>query len=305
MKVWRFLIKDWVFKLAALIVSVGLYTFVHFEQGSQLTVDLEIRWSGVQEDRMIVADQLPRIRMVLDGPATLLGQVDNSIVYEFPASELSLGSNIVRIDVTKLPLPRGVSVERISPSSVEIDYVETESKQLPIKLNYKGQVAEGFKLGNIRAEPSLVTVTAQKGQLGGMLFIPSTVVDLKERSSSFDLAVDLKLQDINVKKVEPKLITAIVEIVAEVETRVIRDIPILVRGVSLAEVELLPATIEVTLVGSSAVLDKISGNLVAFVNAGEVPVRPTPFSVELELPSGVEARALAPDLVVMRAKKKD
>jgi hypothetical protein len=297
---------NWQYKLGAVAIAVGMYSFVHFEQNSQIAMRLDIRWTGVAEDRMILDDTIPEIKVVLDGPGTLLRQVQNqTMIYEASASTLELGRNLLSIDATQLRIPRGVAVRRITPSSIEVDYVEVERFELPVRIQYTGEIASGYKLANLIAEPSKVEVFVVAGQLNPTSVLLSKELDLTGRSGSFDFVLDLDTSNLKVKELRPAKIQARAEIVPSIATMVLEDVPVYSAGsVGSSDIDILPETVSITISGSEKDLKRYEQSAAAKIVVDEIPGRATPFKVEMDIEGDIQIDKIAPEFVVVREREK-
>lgn len=290
------------YKLVALLVAVGLFAFIHFERGSQATVRVELRWSSVPDDRMIIDDSSANVRAVLDGPGTLLKQVQNTtLAYEALSDELVLGTNQVRIDPARLALPRGVTIRTIAPAMLEVEYTEVERRVLPVKVNHRGKVAEGFRLVGVRTEPTMVALQVRKGQLDGSSVIPTIPLELEGRTTSFEAVLDLDLAGLTLKDVKPKIVKAFVEIETSLESKLVSNVPVQIRGVEPGTAELMPESVNVSVELPDASNDV--GVVEAFVEIDRLPEKPVPLAVKVLAREGVVVHEITPAVVVVRSVK--
>lgn len=298
-------LTNWAYKIGGLVISLSLFSFVHFEQDAQITKRVDLRWDGIPANRMIMDENLPEIRMVLEGPGTLLRQVqDRPLIFDASVAELVLGQNLVRINSEAMDIPRGVQIRRISPAAVEVEYLEVETKELPIQVRYVGDVAEGYRLAQVRIAPSVAVVTARKGDLDGVTFLTTKPIELTNRASGFEATADLALGGMKVKDIQPKTFKAQVEIVPSSEVRVFKNVAVQVRGAVGGSYELMPTSVELTLVGPSGVLDKLAGTLIGYIDVPDSMKidRAVPFKVSVDLPEAVTLQKTSPELVAIRAR---
>lgn len=296
------LVANWPYKMVAVLVALGLFIFIHFERGSQATVKVEVRWSSVPDNRMILDESSSNVRAVLDGPGTLIKQVQNMpLAYEALSSELVLGTNQVRIEPARLALPRGVTIRTISPAMLEVEYAEVERRVLPVKVNYRGNVADGFRLVGVRSEPTMVSLQVRKGQLDGSSVVPTVPLELEGRTTSFDAVLDLDVAGLTLKDVTPKVVKAFVEIETSLQSKMVSNIPIQIRGIEPGAAELMPESVNVSVELPEASNDV--GVVEAYVELDRIPDKPVPLTVKVTARDGVTVHDISPAVVVVRGAK--
>ena len=109
-------------------------------------------------------------------------------------SELITADNI-RGDVNNL-FPKSVQVQDIQPDSLITKVTPLESKALLIRPNVSFELAEGYGLSKgIALEPSVIELTAPKGLLDTLAYIPTKRRNYGKLKQSVDAPIALKLPD--------------------------------------------------------------------------------------------------------------
>lgn len=291
-----------------LILSIGiacmLWGYLNFEKSVQVNVPLDLRWSGVPESRMVLSGDLPQIRVMVDGPGTLLRQIESrSLVYEIQADDLQEGTNLVRIDVARLKLPRGVIATRVSPSSFEVDFVAVEQRVLPVKVIFQGNIPDGYRLGGITRTPKTVSVTSRSGQLDGAQFLFTRPLSLTAHNVTFTTDIGLDLAGLDVKNISAQTVSVRVEIRPEIGEQTYKSIPVEIRGDNVETLESIPDQVTVVLSGPMARLRELEGLVQVWVEVPGVLSKPTPLLVQAKLPTDVNVVSITPKLVVVGEKR--
>ena len=96
-------------------------------------------------------------------------------------------------------IPEDVFVDKIVDPEVVVGLVRPVRKYIPVKVEFEGELPEGYELAEYSFSPRFVAVFAPREQFKQENFVLTRPVDLSDRRSSFTSYVDLqnlKLKDI-------------------------------------------------------------------------------------------------------------
>ncbi len=153
------------FKLLALALSLGLWAYVHVEEGQ-----LQRSITDVIEIRNLPSSLIPRlkanqVRVIVEGPANRL----DSLTAEDVDTWVDLkGTREGRQRLSvKCEMNRDTDVLscRVNPGVVSVELAPRVSKSVPVKVIVSGAPPLGFVFENPRASPGLVTVSGLKKEV--------------------------------------------------------------------------------------------------------------------------------------------
>ena len=121
-------------------------------------LQLEVKFDGKPEDSNLVSPEKQSIQLRIEGPQSTMDQ-------------LSIADFNAFVDLTETPFGEAVSLPieitttttdlEISPipSAVEVLLEQQVSRDIPVELDIRGEVARGHAQGNPLVEPIVITVS--------------------------------------------------------------------------------------------------------------------------------------------------
>ena len=157
---------------------------IKYELSQSLPAGVELRDVSISPEKCIIRGEQEAISKV----ASVYAQIN---VGE-EMGILSQQSSLIARDAHGNKINSGI---QLVPASVNV-YAVAESKkvtkELAVKLNLKGKVADGYVLGATSADPAMVSVLGGESSLAEMEEITSQEIDLTDRKESFTKVVALQ-----------------------------------------------------------------------------------------------------------------
>lgn len=183
-------LEDWAMKLVALAITLALWLGVTglSEIGSYpYTVPLYVR---VAENIEIMSDPKPQIEIRVSGDKRRLGQIrESDLRISIDLTHLPPGDHVVNLSpasVTAYDLPTGVKLEDIQPNKINVRLENLETKELPIRIRTRGDIADGFEIaGDPTANPAVVRVRGPQSVLEKLTEVTTEIIDLTDRRTEF------------------------------------------------------------------------------------------------------------------------
>lgn len=169
-------------KLVSLALAIGLVAYHRGQQDDQVrTISVDIVWQLPPEtaNRELMTTMRPNINVTLEGTRT---ELDRLVEEGVQPVELDLRDGVaerVRFGKDMFALPEDVKIKYIMPPSIELEWQDIITRQIPIQASLTGNVAPGFTAGKIDVEPTQIDVRG-----------PRSVVDVMQfaRLSAFDVS---------------------------------------------------------------------------------------------------------------------
>ncbi|WP_345244486.1 CdaR family protein [Pontibacillus salipaludis] len=239
----------------------------------------------------------------LGTPEVAPNQVD-IIGSETEVSKVSLVKAIVDVqnaesDITKKESPVKVYDEQgnelnvvVEPSTVKVTVpLLPPSKEVPIALKAKGDVAEGYRLVSIEPLPDQVAVYGSQDALKGVSAFADVEVDITDLKEDTTIEIDLPLPD-GIETIKPKTIEAKVN-VEQITEKTISDVEINVNnldsGKNLTFITPEQQVIDLTLIGTKQELETITKeDFEVFIDVGQLVNGEANVPVQVNGPESIE-----------------
>lgn len=294
-------------KSAQLIVAVlialafWIYMEVYVPQSSHIKVnDIPVEFTNedtilAENGLMLLSGYDATVDLELEGERKNLMRLDTSKIriVANTGSITSAGVQSLKYDVI---LPDNVSgtdvtVKSRSVYSITVTVGKLYSKEIPIKTEIKGQVADGYFTGDISIDPQVLTLRAEREDMLNISYAKVTV-NLRGATSTLIETVEYTLYDYNDIPVYSENIRSSTKLIqVTVPVRTTKTVPLEVSLVGTELMESVDVTIEpasVTLVGDGATLDGISSVVLDKIYVEDlIPGLNGPYAYTIKLPAGV------------------
>ncbi len=186
----KIFLEDWAMKLVALAITFALWLGVTglSEVGSdRYSVPLSIR---VSENAEITNEPNPLVEIRVGGDKRRLGQIrERDLRVSIDLTELEPGDHVVNLtpqNVTAFDLPTGVKLEDIQPNKINVRLEIVSTKELPVRVRTRGELAEGFEMAaEPTVNPATIRVRGPASIVGTLTEISTELVDIANRKSEF------------------------------------------------------------------------------------------------------------------------
>ncbi|NIM00241.1 MAG: hypothetical protein GTO33_04820, partial [Acidobacteria bacterium] len=209
----------------------------------------------VPESLALLEAPRPTVSVRLRGPESVMRRV-NPVGMELAVelADLPPGDQKVQLAKTDLSgVPRGVEVDYIDPSSVNLQLDDRGKLEFPIEVTFLGQPPQGYAFYGARVAPDKLTLEGPRSQLALVRSLSTQPVRLDQRTEPFTATVSAVPGHVSLRVVETTPVKVSVDVdVAPVE-RTFGEVPIEAIG-QVYETTVTPAQTAVTLTGPPALL---------------------------------------------------
>jgi len=230
------LVRNWRLKLSALGLSVFLWALVQTEPLSEETFSsVPVRIEVADTAWTVAGPPVPEtVELRLGGPAReiiRLAREGASVVV--PIASVGSRDTIIALqrDWVQLGQRPGLTVESISPVTLQVSFEQAVSRTIPVALTVEGVLSTDLALSSeLRISPESVLVRGPEGRLERLDSIPLRPLDLRRvgESDIFTLAVDttglaiasvVPTEVMVAVRVEPMLVRVMDDVVIEPDVR--------------------------------------------------------------------------------------
>lgn len=198
----RMFLEDWLLKLVALGITLALWlgvtgmrapTTVRFKN-----VALNLRVAG---DMEITNSPVQEIELVVTGDKRLVDRVNSrDLIVAVDLSEIRAGDQIVQMtpENINIDLPNGLKIDEIQPNKIAVRLEKVEEREVTVKTETEGSVAENLEVYAETVTPAKVRVRGPQSVVRSLDAISTEKINLDSASESF-VARQIALNVVNPK----------------------------------------------------------------------------------------------------------
>jgi len=180
--------KNWPFKLLAILLAFILWYFVVGEERAELGLTVPLVLINIPRDLIVVNNVTQGIEIRVNGPRSLVRSLSTeNLSKSLDLSNTRPGTVIFSISSEGIPLPRGVKITRINPTQVTVILQKLLIKKIALHPRITGRPASGYEIEAIHINPEQVEIAG-----------PEDVVDKLE--DLFTKAIDIQGIKANLKQ---------------------------------------------------------------------------------------------------------
>lgn len=185
----RVFLEDWLLKLVALAITLTLWlgvtglrppTTVRLKSvtlNPRVSNDMEITNSPVQE-----------VDIVVTGDKRKVDRLNaNDLVISIDLTDIKSGDRTVQLapESVNLELPNGVRLDEIQPNKIAVRLERVEERDIPVKAETEGAVAEGFEIYSQTVVPIKTRVRGAESFVRQLDSISTEKISVEDRRESF------------------------------------------------------------------------------------------------------------------------
>lgn len=289
-------------KLLAVCIAAGLWFFVNTgerdtELGIQVPVELRNRPANV----MLVSPRVDFIDLVVSGPRTLLNRIDpEQLSVALDLHGIRPGPAVFRIVGDTLELPRGVTIVRMTPSEITLEFATVLRKRLPVHVAITGKPPDGLRVTDTGVAPESVEVVGPSAAVAAMRTVETQPVDLGEAGAGLlerDVALEPPSEYV---AFSAGLVHVQVRLEEPERTRTLSGVPVVVRNTAY-RATVAPRAVQITVRGPRSATEQLElDHGAVYIDAdGREPGTYT-LTPAVDLPAGVELVKQEPAAVALR-----
>ena len=303
-------------RLLALLIAITLWAVVIQTENPEKDLDLfnlPVEFLGkstLLSEHGLVVSYIGNetVSINLEGKfKTLEGVKSDNVTVRADVSDYTEpGSYNLSYDVS---LPNGVTVKSRTPSEIPIVIEEIVEKELPVRVEYVGTLADGIQLGEATVEPATVSVSGAASVMERAAYA-AVKLDASVLTADYSGACEYVLMDADWNTLESEFTRYIDKTVqVEIPVYMVKNIPVEANiiasaGVPKTSVVAVYEPSEVTVYGSASVIKNLKS-----INVGDVNVRDFVLTYDkdfaLELPEGVRFYEESVDTVNVHVSLRD
>lgn len=297
----RFLLDNLGLKLASLGLASVFWFVIAGEKTSEMGLAVPVELQNFPRDLELTGDAVTQVEVRLRASPGIIQQVGKGDVSaRIDLAGVSEGERIVHLSAESIRVPFGVTVVRINPSIITLNFERTLQKTVPVRPRLIGRPAADHEVAEVVADPGEVQIAGPKSRVQEIESAFTEPVSVDGVTATVVDTVNLGLED-PVLRIQGNPSVRVTATIREAEdTRSFEALGVEVRG---GRATLRPATVRVVLRGPlSALKGLVPGALRPYVDLATMSgVRLATVALELNAaPPGVRVERIEPDRVAVR-----
>lgn len=212
----RVFLDDWVIKALALAITFALWlgvTGLRAPTRERLrNITLNVRVSNEME---ITNSPVQEVDLVVVGDKRKIDQIKREdLVVSLDLVDAQAGDRTVQItpENVNVELPTGVRLEEVQPNKIAVKLESVEEREISVKADTEGSVAEGFEIYSQTVLPTKVKVRGPASYIKSLDSVSTEKINLENRQADFTA------QQVAINLVNPKitLIDTVVDVVFKI-----------------------------------------------------------------------------------------
>jgi len=238
--------KDWMLKFISICLAVLLWYYVGGEDRVDKNVMIPIEIINLPRDLVISSQFKKEIEVTVSGPRSLILELSNSAVTrQVDLSAATAGTMVIDNSNKHIPVPRGITVQRVQPASIILSLDKLIHKEFPVTARTIGRLADGYYLKSLKTDPDVITITGPKTILKPVDELYTKSINLYDMVQSSQLQIPLDLDPTIVDLIGETSVTVDLVVGIDTVTKVMSGIKVhaVIDGI---ERQVEPETVQVT-----------------------------------------------------------
>jgi YbbR domain-containing protein len=292
-------------KAASVALASLLWYVIAGEKTSEMGLTVPVELQNFPHDLELTGEPVNAVEVRLRaspgiiqriGPGDVTARVDLAGVGE--------GEHIVHLTGEAIRVPFGVTVVRVNPSTISLNFERTLQKTVPVRPRLTGRPAPGFEVAEVGAQPAEVRLSGPKSRVQEVESAFTEPVSVEGAGAAVSDHVNIGLEDPLLRVLGSSRVQVTAHVREATETRTFPALDLSLRGGTAA---VAPAKVDVTLAGPASVLRQVDRSQVrpyADLAQASGGTR-APVGVDLQgAPAGVTVKEWTPDHVTLRAARR-
>lgn len=288
-------------KVLSLVIAVGLWTAGY--RDIERAVEVPVEFRNIPSDLMVMEHRVDYVVLRLMGPRTLVSTLDaKDLKVALDLDGAKAGSASYNLTPESLPIPRGVTVARITPPIIHLRLEPVITRSLPVSVRLSGNPAYGYQVVEAVTEPPLVSVQGPADEVKRLGSVETLPIDIEDSRASVRRKIRLTTEGKPLSLV-PDQVAVSITVEQEEITRDFSKIPVAARDFA-GEYTVRPSSVYLRLSGPKPIVGKLElGAMEVYLDLNELPAGDHIVNLQVSLPAEVKVVEQKPEQFKVRIKK--
>lgn len=185
----KLFLEDWLLKLLALGVTLALWLIV-----TGLSTPTTIRFGGIplalrySSNTEITNSPPHEVEIVISGDRRKINQINkNDLIASVDIADVPPGERVIQLTPANvfIDLPTGVRIDEIQPNRIAVRLETVEEKEVDVKVETEGDVAEGSEIYARTASPARIRVRGPASFIKTLTMVSTEKIDIQGLGADF------------------------------------------------------------------------------------------------------------------------
>ena len=304
MRIRDFFLRNLLLKIFSLLFAVALWVVVIGQKQAQIQLDIPLEVVNIPQGVVLVSDIPSSISVQVQGPGTLIRTLTGlGIRKSIDLEGMGIGRTTISIPPDDLPVPHGIEVIRVTPSTLDLKLETSLKTTLPVNPQISGDPPRGYRIDQIIADPPEVVLKGGEGELSGLSEVKTHPVNVSQATTDVEERVGLELEGLHLARVSPATVWVRLKISPILAERALEGVPV---RVSSSEMETIiqPDKIKVVLRGPVEIIEEIKTmDIKVTAKLDELEPGDHRIPPDIAVPDGIEVVDVEPSILNVRLER--
>ena len=225
------------------------------EKTSEMGISVPVELQNVPKDLELTGDTVNSVEVRLRASPGIIQRLGpGEVSARLDLKGATEGERIIHLTNDTIRVPFGIQVVQISPSMITLNFERTLQKLVPVRPRMVGRPAQGFEVAEITSEPAEVRIAGPKSRVQEVESAFTEPISVEAAQASVSDSVSLGIEDPMLRILDRSRVQVTAKLRGARERRTLQDLPIRVRGGSLAA---RPTTADVVVSGPASVMARL------------------------------------------------
>lgn len=186
----RAFVENLALKFVAMVLAITLFILVNTDKDVSIRTSVGVSYT-MPEDKVLVSDRVDQIRLTIQGPWRRIKGFDERELERIHIDLTGRSEGVLQFTEEMIKLPPGLELLALSPPDMKLDFDERAEKTVPVNVARAGSPARGYKVEEVSANPSVVTVRGAAQVVSAISAVRTREINLQGRKESFTETVSL------------------------------------------------------------------------------------------------------------------
>jgi YbbR domain-containing protein len=194
-KLKKLFLNNWGLKTSSLLLAVLVWAIISGQEKaySEKMFKIPIEIINVSPNLEVVNLQPEEASISLKGSANLIAKIrPENMAIKIDLKNINETGKLNYFAEDYIEIPQALQIISLHPKMIEVYVEEFDTKELPVKIRFRGQLKEPLRLKAAKVIPDRVTIIGYKSQLGAITVVMTEEVNLDEIGASQKRKVALK-----------------------------------------------------------------------------------------------------------------
>jgi YbbR domain-containing protein len=165
----RYVLNDLDLKLLALAVAIGLWWMVGRDPIVEAVVTAPVQFRHPPDNLLMSSDSPFEVQVSVSGPERAVRAVKSSeIDAVLDLAGVQAGERTFDLGARQVQVPRGLTVTRVVPSQIHIDFNSSATRQVEVRPRIIGSFVSGYGITEVTADPAMITIEGPQNRVGAI-----------------------------------------------------------------------------------------------------------------------------------------